>query len=51
MRKWAFLGQWLAALIVAAGIGVELATGAHLGFVIITGGSLVFAIATKIRRM
>lgn len=51
MRKWAFLGQWLAALIVAAGIGIELAMEAHIGFVVITGGSLVFAIATKIRRM
>lgn len=51
MRKWAWLGQWLAALLVAAGIGVEIGTGAHIGFIVITGGSLVFALATKLRRL
>ncbi len=50
MRKWAWLGQWLAALMVAAGLAVEGATGAHTGYIIITAGALVFALATKLRR-
>ena len=35
---------------VASGIIFELMTGAHLGYVLITGGALVFAISTKIGR-
>lgn len=38
-----------AIIIVAAGIIFELRTGAHLGYVLITGGALAFAISTKIR--
>lgn len=43
------VGQWLAVLMVSVGLIVEVATGANLGFVIITAGSLIFAIATKIK--
>lgn len=50
MRKWMWLGQWTAGLIVAIGIGVELGTGADIGYVIITAGSLVLFIATKLKR-
>ena len=49
MRK-AWLGQWLGALFCACGIGIELALGADIGFVFITGGSLIWAIATKMVR-
>lgn len=50
MRRWAFLGQWLAALICAAGIGVEIATGADVGYILITLGAITFAIFTKLGR-
>ena len=49
--KKAWLGQWLAALLCSAGLGVEAATGADIGYMIITGGALVFAIFTKLRRL
>lgn len=42
-------GQWLAALCVIAGIGIEVLYMAHAGFIFITLGSLIFAIATKIK--
>lgn len=50
MRKWAFWGQWGAALLVAVGIGIELAMRAPIGFIFITAGSLIFALATKYKR-
>ena len=42
--------QLTAIVMVAAGIAVELATGGHLGYVLITSGALVFAISTKIKK-
>ena len=42
--------QTLSIVMVAAGIIFELITGAALGYLLITGGALVFAISTKIRR-
>ena len=42
--------QLLAIVMVAAGITFELMTGAHLGYVLITAGALVFAISTKIKK-
>ena len=43
------IGQWLACLLVTAGIIVEVAYGAHVGFVFITAGGVVLALATKIK--
>lgn len=43
------LGQWLAVVLVSAGIVIEVYYGAHIGFVFLTGGSLAFAIGTKIK--
>lgn len=42
-------GQWLAVLIVTAGIAIEIKYEADLGFVLITAGSLILALATKIK--
>jgi len=42
-------GQWLACFLVGIGIGVEFATRASVGHLVITVGSMVFAIATKVR--
>ncbi len=36
----------LGVLVGGAGLGVEITYGAHLGFVLITGGALVFAIGS-----
>lgn len=43
------IGQWVGMAIIICGILAEISLGAHLGFVLITGGSLVWAIATKFR--
>ena len=50
MRTRAYLGQWLGAIMLGGGIGVELAMGADIGYVIISVGALVWGIATKLRR-
>ena len=41
--------QLVAIVMVAAGITVEIMTGGHAGYVLITSGALVFAISTKIK--
>lgn len=43
------IGQWVGMLAVICGILIEVSMGAHFGFCAITAGSLVWAIATKIR--
>jgi len=45
------VGQILGAVLVGMGIGVELGTGADLGYVLITLGSLAYAVATKLRKV
>lgn len=45
------VGQWIAGAISGAGLGYEIATGADLGFVLITLGSIIFAGATKCRKI
>ena len=51
MRKRAWLGQWMAALIGAAGLGCEIAYQADLYYILITAGALTFAIFTKLSRL
>lgn len=43
------LGQWTAMVVVTFGICIELRYKANLGFVLITVGSLIFAVATKVK--
>ena len=42
--------QLIAIVMVAVGIAYEVMTGAHLGYVLITVGALVFGISTKIKK-
>ncbi|GAJ07652.1 unnamed protein product [marine sediment metagenome] len=42
--------QLISITMVAAGITFEIMTGAHLGYILITGGALAFAISTKIKK-
>lgn len=51
MRKRAWLGQWLAGFIGAAGLGCEIAYGADLYYILITGGALLWGITTKLSRL
>lgn len=44
------IGQWVGMVMVICGILIEVSMGAEIGFAAITAGSLVWAIATKIRR-
>lgn len=43
------IGQWSAVFMVTFGIGIEVGYGAHLGFVLITTGGIILALATKIK--
>ena len=42
--------QTICVVIVAVGIGIEIAYGANVGFICITAGSLAFGVSTKIER-
>ena len=42
------LGQWVGAIAVVIGIAYEKKYKAHWGFVLITAGSLIYAISTKL---
>lgn len=46
-----FIGQWVSMLTLLAGIAVEIAYKADLGFIIITGASILFALGTKLRTL
>ena len=43
------LGQWLACVLLTMGIIIEMVMRANIGYIIITFGSLVFAIFTKLK--
>lgn len=43
------VGQWLSILIVTFGIGIEIGYGAHWGFVFVTAGGVILAVATKVK--
>lgn len=43
------VGQWAAAGLSFAGIIIEVETGAPIGYIIITTGAVIFAVATKIK--
>jgi len=52
--KWdrlGIVGQWVAGVLCGVGIGVELATGADAGYMAITGGAVLFAFFTKLRKI
>ncbi|MBA7471392.1 hypothetical protein ES707_06698 [subsurface metagenome] len=50
MKRLVILLQIFCVLVVLAGIIIEIIYGAHLGFILITLGSLSFAIAEKLNR-
>lgn len=50
-ERMGIVGQWIAGAVSGAGLGYEIAMGADLGFVLIILGSIVFAGATKLRRI
>jgi len=41
--------QMLAIIVVASGLIYEVLTGAHLGYILVTLGALLFAISTKMK--
>ena len=43
------LGQWVGMLLCAIGVTAEIALGGDWYFAVITAGSIVWAVATKIR--
>lgn len=48
MKLFGMIGQWLGMLAVIGGIYFEYRTGAHFGWIVLTAGSLIYAISTKI---
>jgi len=50
MRFFLQGGQWFCAGVIILGIAVEIITGAALGYILITMGSLLFALWTKLWR-
>ena len=49
--KMGIVGQWVGGAISGARLGYEIAVGADIGFVMITLGSIIFAGATKLRKI
>jgi len=43
------LGQWAAFCALSAGVIIEISYGADIGFMSITIGSVLFAVATKVK--
>jgi len=43
------IGQWAALCALSAGIGIEIKYEADLGFMAITVGAILFAVATKVK--
>ena len=41
--------QIVGLVVVGAGCGIEIALGAHVGLILITAGSVAFAIGTKLK--
>ena len=48
-QKVGGFGQWLSLIAVVIGIAIEIHYKAHIGFVVVTSGSLGFAVFTKIK--
>ena len=48
MKKLAITVEVLGAVVVGIGVGIEVGFGAHMGFVLISGGSLVFCVGSLI---
>ena len=48
--RFGTLGQWFGGVMGGIGLGYEIATGAPLGFTLITAGSLLYAFCTKWRK-
>ena len=45
------IGQWVSLCALTVGIGIEIKYGADIGFMSITIGSVLFAVATKVKVM
>lgn len=43
------IGQWVGLFFLAAGLGIEIAFKADIGYICLTGGSLIFSVATKFK--
>jgi len=50
-EKLGIVMQTISGIIVGIGIGIEVAMGAELGYILISCGSLLYAMATKLRKI
>jgi len=44
------IGQYMGSILLGIGIGLEIAKGADLYFILISAGSAIYAAATKLRK-
>ena len=49
MFRFGEIGQWVGMAACVAGLAVEAVTGADVGFILITAGSLAWAVFTKVK--
>jgi len=49
MFRWGELGQWVGMAAAVAGLIVEIISKADVGYAILTGGSLAWAVFTKVK--
>jgi len=47
--RWGELGQWIGMAACLAGLALEIATKADVGYAVLTGGSLAWAVFTKVK--
>ena len=50
-EKLGIVMQTVSGIIVGIGIGIEIAMGAELGYILISCGSMLYALATKLRKI
>mgnify|MGYP000338942066 CR=1 FL=1 len=50
-EKAGIIGQWVGGVIVGIGIGIEISMGCDIGYILISCGSLIYALATKLRKI
>ena len=50
-EKLGIVMQTVSGIVVGIGIGIEIAMGAELGFILISCGSMLYALATKLRKI
>ncbi len=49
MFRWGEIGQWVGMAVTIAGLVIEAITKADYGYIVLTGGSLMWGVFTKVK--